>query len=1014
MMKKIITLATINSAKTLMLTALVTIVGVFAFINMPIDVLPNINKPTVIIFAEADGFVPEEVEKNVLIPLENALLGTSNVDRVRGTASFALGVINIEFPFDSDIYRNRQLVQERISNVSLPSNVRLSIGPVSSVMGEIMWVGIKGTDNIDTQALRTFSDFTIKPNLLKLKGISDVMVMGGDVVEWQVRLNADALKNYNLSQEVINEILRKNLQNSSGGILEQQNKEYPVRILVAPKNIEELSDIAIKTKNGVVRLGEVASFVKGSSVVRGSASIDGENGVILRVFKQPDAETLDTTKRVDELMVRLQKTSPEDVTIETNLFRQEWFITAGLGNVEKALTEALIIVFVIVFLFLVRWKPTIITLLAIPTSIAVTAIIFYLLGLSVNVMTLGGIAIALGELVDDAIVSVENIIKRMRDKKNKGLEKVKIIINAVQEVRGSIIYATILVVLVFVPVFFLGGVEGKLLNSLGLAYIISLIASLIVSITLTPALASLMLGESEHEHKTPKLILLLENITEKVLSKIIYAWKTIGVIFFLMIISSAVMYMNAGKEGIPPFNEDSLTIGIVLPTGTALNTTNLFIKNIGEKVKSLPYVLNVSNTTGRAAADPHGSGANSGEMQVVFDHGQNKNYQKNVTEIQSILNNFPGANFSIGKPITHRVEELISGVRAPIVIKIYGDDIEKMRAYGNTIISLLQKEEGVSNGQLSRDVKVPEILIYPNTEMLNKQGENFANIGETIESGFIGNKVGEVVSGLQRTSVVTKLDNESRNSFTGLRDTTVGGAGLNLGNISNIEIGEGRNSITHEGGKRVVVVSANYEGRDIVGTVDNVKTKLDNSKQPENISLSYEGVYQSQKENSGKLTLVFMLVIILIGIILYYAFSSWILSLLILLNIPVAFFGGLIFVYIYGGTISLAHLVGFISLAGISSRNGIMLISRVKELLKKNTVCDKTSLIIQATKERVTPVLMTSIVTGLALIPFIIANDAPGVEFLAPLAVVITGGLITSTITSILFIPIILNKLKLK
>ena len=1014
MFKKIVSWSTLNRNKTIFIAVLFTAIGIYTGMNMKVDVLPDINKPTVIVFAEADGLAPEEVEKVVLIPLENVILGTANVERVRGTASFALGIINIEFPFGSDIYKNRQLVQERITSVSLPSNVKVSLGPVSSVMGEIMWAGIKSDTHTSPVDLRTYADFTLKLNLLKVRGISDVIVMGGDVLEWQVRLNADALGKYGVTQEEVNLVLKRNLQNASAGILQQQNKEYPVRIFVTPKEITELAEITIQTKNGTVRLGEIASFVEGASIVRGGASVDGSQGIILRIFKQPDAETLKVTKSIDKLFADLQKSAPSGVTLKTDLFRQEWFISAGLSNVEKALAEALVIVALIVFLFLMKWRPTLITLLAIPTSIAVTSIIFYILGLSVNVMTLGGIAVAIGELVDDAIVSVENIIKRLRSKKVTGLERLRVIVDAVQEVRGSIIYATILVVLVFVPVFFLPGVEGKLLTSLGLSYIISLIASLIVSLTLTPALASLFLNKDAHEEKPPRIIIWIESKTENILTSIIHSWKVVTGIFILMMIATIILYINAGKEGIPPFNEDSLTISVILPNGTGLETTNLFIQNIGAQIKSLPFVSNVSNTTGRAGADAHASAANSGEIQVVFKEGSTKKIDEYIPEVQSILNKFSSASYSLGKPITHRVEELLSGVRAPIVIKLYGDDVEKLRNYGNVVINALNTQAGVSNGQLSRDVKVSEIHIYPDLEILSKQGLDAGLLGKEIESGFIGNNVGEVVSGLQRIPVVTKLDNESRNSFSGLRDTLINETGINIGNSSNIEFGEGRTSISHEGGKRVVVVSANYEGGDIVGAVDSAKLILEKGEKPKNITVSYEGTYQSQKENSSKLAFLFIVVILLIAIILYNAFSSWILTALILLNIPVAFFGGLLFVYFEGGTISLAHLVGFISLAGIASRNGIMLISRVKELDNGNIPNVLSNTVIIATKERVVPVLMTSIVTGLALIPFIMGASSPGKEFLAPLAIVITGGLITSTITSLFFMPVLLERFRRK
>lgn len=1011
MFKKLVAWSTIHKWKTVSASVLLSLLGIYATTAMDIDVLPNINKPTVAIFAEADGLAPEEVEKIVLTPIENAVLGTPGVDRVKGIASFGLGIVNSEFAFGSDIYKNRQLIQERLSQISLPENVHVSLGPISSIMGEIMWVGVTGENQSNTD-LRSYAEFTLRPSILKLKGVSDVIVMGGDVLEWQIRLNADALRRLNLKHEDINALVSKNLQNTSGGLLVQQNKEYPIRVFVAPESFESLKNLPLQTEMGMVRLGEIASFVKGASQVRGTASIDGKSGIVLRVFKQPNAETLTVTGLVDDLIQDLSKSAPEGIKMSSDLFKQEWFISAGLKNVEEALRDAFIIVAVIVFLFLMRWRPTFIALLSIPVSICITAIIFYIMGLSVNVMTLGGIAVAIGELVDGAIVSVENIIKRLRNRKEGGLDRLHVIINAVKEVFDSIVYATVLVALVFIPVFFLPGVEGKLLSSLGLAYIVSLIASLIVALTLTPALAAILFNKEDKEDHTPKIIHVIEEKTERLLSWLFDKWKKVATALLLMIVATVLMYSFAGKEGIPQFNEDSLTIGILLPTGTDLETTNLYAQSVGDAMKNLPFVSRVSHTAGRAAADPHGSGSNSGEMQVVLKEGSAEKINEYIPEIQEVLNKFSGATYSVGKPISHRVEELLSGVRAPIVIKLYGDDIEELRSYGDKIVGILREQEGVANPQLSRDVKVPEIHIYPDTDLLSALGTSAGELGEEIQGGFIGNKVGEVVDGLKRISVVTRLDNESKNSFSGLRDTTFPQIGDSVSSVATVGFSEGRTTISHEGGKRTVVVSANYEGGDIVGTVERVKQELEESVKPENITVSFEGTYQSQKENSTRLAILFSVVILVICYLLYQAFNSWILAMLIITNIPVAFFGGLVFVYLYGGTINLAHLVGFISLAGIVSRNGIMLISRTREIAKEHDAPLDTHMILLATKERVVPVLMTSIVTTLALIPLIIGGDAPGKEFLSPLAIVMTGGLITSTITSILFTPVLLNKLK--
>jgi HME family heavy-metal exporter len=552
-----------------------------------------------------------------------------------------------------------------------------------------------------------------------------------------------------------------------------------------------------------------------------------------------------------------------------------------------------------------------------------------------------------------------------------------------------------------------------LLSSLAVAYMVSLVASLIVSLTLTPALAALFLHK-EDEDKPSKVSMWLELWIDRTLQKLFKYANLIGITLVGMVILSGMLYSFAGKEGIPTFNEDSLTISVVLPNGTGLETTSLYAQNVGDAIKALPFIARVSHITGRAGADAHDSGSNTSEIQVVLQPGSAEKINEYVPQIQDVLNKFDGAQYSVGKPITHRVEELLSGVRAPIVIKLYGDDIDKLRAYGTTIVGMLSDVSGVTNPQLSRDIKVPEIHIYPDRDILAKQGVSPGILGEEIESGFLGNNVGEVLDGLQRIPIVTKLDNESRNSFAGLRDTSVSEIGSSIGNVSAIEIAEGRNKITHEGGKRVVVVSANYEGKDIVGAVDTVKSKLEAQTQPENITTSYEGTYKSQKENSVRLALLFLAVIVLIAFILYRAFPSAILVSLIMVNIPTALFGGLVAVWMTGGSISLAHLVGFISLAGIVSRNGIILISRTLDLSTNADRFMSPEIIREATRERIVPILMTSIVTALALVPLLINGSAPGKEFLHPLAIVMTGGLITSTITSLLFMPVLLNRFSKK
>lgn len=997
---------------TIAIAMVITVAGAVAITAMKVDVLPDINKPTVAIFAEADGLAPEEIERMVLTPLENAVLGTPGVDRVRGVASFGLAIVNVEFSWRTDIYRNRQLIQERIARVALPDRANVSLGPVSSVMGEIVWLGVTGED-VNGTDLRTYADWTLRPNLLKTKGVSDVIVMGGDVAEWQVRLNAETMARLGITQEMVSDLLRMNLVNTSGGLLVQQGREYPVRVFVTPESFSDMEALPLLAKNGErVRLGEIASFVKGASVVRGAAAIDGRQGVIVRVFKQPDAETLAVTKSVDALAAELEKTAPRGIRIRTDLFRQEWFISAGLKNVEDALRDAFIIVGIIVFLFLAKIRPTAITLLSIPASLSITAIVFYAMGLSVNVMTLGGIAVAIGELVDDAIVGVENVGKRLRERRRPDETRSSVIAGAISEIRGSVIEATILVLLVFAPVFFLQGVEGILLSSLALAYMISLAGSLIVSLTLVPALASLLGGKDEYEEKPARVALWLELNIDRVLRRLMGRWQFFAAALGIMVIATGMLYKFAGKEGIPAFNEDSLTISAVLPTGTGLETTSLYAQAVGDAIKSLPFVTRVSHITGRAGADPHDSGSNTSEIQVVLRAGSAEKIDEYIPRIQEVLDKNAGAQFSIGKPITHRVEELLSGVRAPIVIKVYGADIDAIRSYGAGVVAALRGIPGVANAQLSRDVKIPEIRVYPDAQSLAATGASPGTLGEEVESGFLGNKVGEMIDGLglRRIPVVTKLDNASRNSFAGFRDTVFGELGGAIGSVGAMEFNEGRNRVSHESGKRVVVVSANYEGTDIVGAVNAVKKSLENVEMPENTTVSYEGTYKSQKENSMRLAILFGIAIALIAIVLYRSFPSLILVGQIMANIPAALFGGIVAVWLTGGSVNLAHIVGFISLAGIVSRNGIILLARALEITRTGERYLTDEIIIEAARERIVPILMTSVVTAIALVPLLMNGSAPGKEFLHPIAVVTMGGLVTSTVTSLLFTPILLGR----
>lgn len=1001
-----------NRITVFVIAIAVVLGGVWSLATMRVDILPDINKPTVAVFAEAEGLAPEEIEKLVLNPIETAVAGAPGVDRVRGTASFGLAIINAEFSWGSDVYRNRQIIQERISRVLLPEKVKPVLGPVGSIMGEVIWAGITSENpNADGMQLRTLADWTIRPALLRVPGVAEVIVMGGELREWQINVSAEKLRRYGMHLEDVEMAVKNALNNKSGGVLVQGGKEYPLRVMIAPKEIGDLKGLAIGMMKGrSLRLADVATLEEGPSPVRGGATIDGKPGAILRVVRQPDAETLKVTDGVDKALDSLRPSMPEGVSLKNDLFRQEWFIRAGLSNVIGALRDGTILVIIILILFLMNFRATVITLSAIPLSILMTAIVFRMFGFSVNVMTLGGMAVAIGELVDDAIVGVENVFRRLREWKAGGQQSTvaEVVFKASSEVRNSIVYATILVAVVFVPIFFIPGVEGKLLSSLGAAYLISLAASLAVSLTVTPALCAFLLSKNSgksHEEETR----IVKFIKRKITPAIYWSIKNVKVLAVgigVAFAAAVLLYALAGKEGIPPFNEGSANVLVLMPVGTDVNTSNLYASKVENALRAIKGVRRVSHITGRAGVDAHESGANRSEMQVIFEPGLEKERERLLKDIQNVLGNFGEASYTLGQPITHRVEELLSGVRAPVVIKVYGDNPDDMKQAADKIVAELRQQPGMENPQIQKDVLAPEFRMYVDTNRLAEFGISSGEVAEELEMGMMGSRIGQVRIGPASINVVARYDVESKGTAEALRDLPLSFAGpTTLGDAVDIRVESGRNRFSHEGGKRVLVVSSNYQGGNIVGAVDKVKVAIESSKLPTGVMVSFEGNYKSQKENSRRLGILFILGLISIYGILYKAFKSNPIVIQIMMNIPTVLIGGIVGIWLTGGVINLAHLVGFISLAGIVSRNGIMLIGRCLQLVKNEAQEFGPDIIVKATLDRVVPVLMTSLVTALALVPLMLAGGEPGKELLHPLAVVIFGGLVSSTVISLFLTP---------
>lgn len=1014
MFNKIISWSLAHKFAVLAAAGLVTAGGLWSIATMKVDILPDINKPTVTVFAESPSMAAEDVERLILNPMEAALAGAPGIERIRGNASYAQATVVIEFAWGSDILRDRQIVQERLSQAILPAGVKPVLGPSTSLLGEIIWVGMAAHEGgISPMELRTLADWTVRPALLKVPGVASVLVMGGDVREWQINLNAERMRRYGIMIDDVRDSVENALTNKSGGLITEETREYAIRIMVAPSLVEELQEIAIG-RNAVdgrpVRLGDIASTVEGPSPIRGSGAIDGKPGVILRIIRQPDAETLSVTDDINEAFTSLSASLPAGVELHPDLFRQENFIRAGLHNVERALLDGTILVVIVLIVFLMSARTTAITLTAIPLSILATAIVFKLFGFSVNVMTLGGIAVAVGELVDDAIVDVENIFRRLRlwMLSGKNEEREHVVLAASREVRNSIVYATALVAVVFLPIFFLPGIEGRLLIALGAAYLVSLIASMAVSLSVTPVLSALLLNDkalSGHEKETA----IVQKIKERI-TPLIY-WcienvKMMGIATLALLLLTVGLYVFAGKQGIPPFNEGSMVTMVFLPPGTALNATNEYMVKLERALLDVDGVRQVSNIAGRAAADPHGGSANSSEMQIALKDGYEGERERIFRDIQAVLDRFGGADFSLGQPITHRVEMLLSGVRAPIVVKVFGDDPVEMEKAAKQVLSELKKQEGITNARIQQNTVVPEFRIYVDRNRLAEYGISSGEVANDLEMGLMGDTLGQVRLGGASVNVVARYDAESKGTMSSLRDLPLPFMGADsLGSVGDVRLEGGRNSQDHEGGKRVLVVSANYQGKDVVGAVGAAKAAIESQKLPVGVTLSFEGDYKSQKESSRRLALIFVVGVVMIFGILYHAFRSVAIALLVMTSIPTVLIGGMLGIWMTGGSVNLAHLVGFISLAGIVSRNGIMLVGRCIALVRKEHAPFTPETIVRATLDRVVPVLMTSLVTALALVPLLISGSEPGKEMLHPLAVVIFGGLISSTVISLFLTP---------
>ena len=994
---------------------LLLIYGGWVVSRLPVDVFPDLNRPTVTLMTEAPGLAPEEVESLVTVRLENAMNGIPGVNRVRTSSGVGLSVVYVEFEWGGDIYRNRQMVAEKLVTVAegLPRNTLPSMGPVSSIMGEIMLVGLSRQDEtVSPMALRTLADWTLRPQLMGIPGVAQVIPIGGEVKQYQVLVSPTQLQTIGVGFEEIEKALDGFAKNSTGGFLDQRGQEFLIRNMGQTTNLDDLKrTVVANRKEAVITLEQVAEVRVGAGVKRGDASIDGQAAVILAVQKQPGANTVSLTRRIEQVLAELQRTLPAGVRADRILFKQADFIERAIANVEEALRDGSILVAVLLFLFLMNLSTTFISLTAIPLSLVITALVFHWFGLSINTMTLGGLAVAIGELVDDAVVDVENIFRRLRE--NAALSQPRSVLQVVRaasnEVRNSIVYATLVVVLVFIPLFALSGIEGRLFTPLGVAYIVSILASLLVSMTLTPVLCYYLLPRTGvMVHGDSWLVRSLKAGDRRLLHwSFDHPRLVIGMALLLVMLAGASTPW-LGRTFLPAFNEGTVTISLILPPGTALSESNRIGTLAEQQIRRVPEVISTGRRTGRAELDEHAEGVNFSEIDVDLKPSERRR-EAILGDLRRVLAIIPGAAINVGQPISHRLDHLLSGVRAEIAIKIFGEDLDILRAKAEEVRTHIHSVPGLADLQIEKQVLIPQVRIHLDRGEALKYGLSLNQLSETLQAALQGKVVSQILDGQRTFDVVVRLAEEWRTESGDfgeiLIDTPRGKIPLKL--VAQVEETVGPNLINRDNMRRRIVVLANTQGRDVGAVVTDIQQRLSVMTLPAGYHLSYEGQFRSQQEATRLISLLATLSLAGIFLVLYSHFRSTVLALVIMANIPMALVGSVAALWLAGQSLSVASLVGFITLTGISARNGILKISHYLHLIAREGEPFGREMIVRGSLERLTPVLMTALVAALALIPLMLDADAAGKEILHPVAVVIFGGLISSTLLDTLVTPVV-------
>lgn len=1018
MLNKIINFSLTNRLTVIILSFILLLSGAFILLRTEVDIFPDLTAPTVVVMTEAPGFAPEEVEKLVSYPIETAVNGATDVRRVRSASSTGFSIVWVEFDWGTDIYRARQIVSERLSRVIeiLPSGVESpTLGPQSSILGEVMIIGLTA-DSTSMSDVRTIADRVIRPRLLSIGGVAQVAVIGGDIKEYQIQVQLEKMKHCNVTLSEVLDCVEAINENAVGGVLYEYGNEYIIKGDINTKSTELLGKAVVKNlKDQTILLEDVANVTIGNKIPRlGVASVEATPAVILTITKQPAVGTIELTEKIQDNLDNLARNLPKDIKISTDIFKQSDFINNSINNLQQSLLEGAIFVIIILFLFLMNVRTTIISVVVLPLSIVVSILVLHLLGFTINTMSLGGLAIAIGALVDDAIVDVENVYKRLQEnnKLPSNLKKkvIEVVYIASKEVRMPIFNSSLIIIASFLPLFFLTGIEGRMLIPLGISFIVALIASTIVALTLTPVMCSYMLGSKKATLRMTKESWLSQKLKKYYNVALVWAFDHKNAVLYSILslfVLSFILFFSLGRSFLPSFNEGSFTVNVSALPGLSLDESDKLGEEAEKILMSIPEVKTVARKTGRAELDEHSFGVNVSEIEAPYELNDRSRGEV-VRELRSKLATIPGTNIEIGQPISHRIDAMLSGTESQIAIKLFGDDLTKLYSIGSQIRQIVAQIDGIVDVNIEQQIGRPQLNIKPKREMLAKYGIPIKQYAQFINVTLGGVVVSQVYENGLPYDITVRLDDEHRNSIDKISnlmiDSNVGK--IPLSNVADIISTSGPNTINRENVNRRIVISANVDELDLRGAVTKIQQEIDEKiKLPDNYYITYGGQFENEAEASRTLALTSIGALFLIFMLLYQEFKNFTHSAIILINMPLAMIGGVFILYFTSGELNIPAIIGFISLLGITTRNGMLLISRYNHL--KEDGFGLKDRIFKGSTDRLNPILMTALTSALALIPLALRGSEPGNEIQSPLAIVILGGLLSSTILNVFIVPLI-------